>query len=130
VFHSDVTFGCAEAWKRTTKSLGRSLDDSRAGGMLSFVRGWHLADGTIVSLGGRVSGDSIVAEVLLGTMSDAMSGLVSSGYGAEPHIETLDVNVPHLLDHYLRGRFCVASGPDVEYPIEKPRPEPPEGAVY
>jgi hypothetical protein len=91
---------------------------------------WVLSDGTKVTLGGNVSGDSVVADVVRVTMQDAKTGELSSRYGATPHEAVLDVNVPHLLDFYLRDRFGVVSGPDVVYPKAEPRPAPPEGAVY
>jgi hypothetical protein len=91
---------------------------------------WTLSDGTIVSLGGRVRGDSSLAEFLRGVMGDARKGRISSGYGVCPHYETLDVGVPHLLDFWLRENANVTSGPDVEYPKHDPRPEPTPGSVY
>lgn len=91
---------------------------------------WVLSDGTEISLGGNVSGDSLVAEFARRDMRDAKDGNVCSNYGAQPHVADLDIDVPHLMDHYIRNRYDVASGPDVEYPTEEPRPDPPEGAVY
>jgi hypothetical protein len=95
-----------------------------------MVDTWTLSDGTTVSLGGIVTGDSILAEVLRSEMQTAKGGEKSSGYGAVPHIERLDVNVPYLLDYYLRDQYEVTSGPNVVYPQRVPRPAPPKGAVY
>lgn len=91
---------------------------------------WILSDGTKVYLGGNVSGDSLLAECVRDKMAAAKAGEVSSGFGAQPHIDALDVTVPHLLDQYLRHRYDVTSGPDVEYQKEESRPAPPAGAVY
>lgn len=91
---------------------------------------WTLSDGTVVSLGGRVRGDSLLAESMRRLMADARKDLISSGYGACPHYEQLDVDVPYLLDFWLRENATVKSGPDVEYPKHEPRPEPPPGSVY
>jgi hypothetical protein len=94
------------------------------------VEPWKLRDGTTVSLGGDVAGSGILADLVTGIMADAKRGVVCSGYGLVPHFETLDVNVPHLLDFYLRKLFDVASGPTVNYPEPTVRPDPPEAAVY
>lgn len=91
---------------------------------------WTLRDGTTVNLGGDVVGSGVLAELVKAEMADARRGLLSSGYGLEPHLEVLDVDVPHLLDFYLRRRFDIASGPVVRYPDHTVREDPPEGAIF
>lgn len=84
---------------------------------------WVFEDGTRVWLGGKVAGGSDVAAELRERIALARSsGLVSSGYGLIPSCEPLDVNVPHLMDHWLRSfrRLSVVSGPAVEYPPTEP----------
>ena len=91
---------------------------------------WNLSDGTKVYLGGKVEGDSGVAEWVRKELGRAITEPVCSWYGAAPHYKRLDVGVPHLLDAFLRFTWEVSSAPDFDRPIEEPRLAPPEGAVY
>jgi len=85
---------------------------------------WVFESGEKVWLGGRVDGDSILAACLRDEIRISREGnFVDSGYGAQPDSRRLDVDVPYLLDHWLR--HCVMSqivtGPVVEYPPERRR---------
>jgi hypothetical protein len=94
------------------------------------MENWILNDGTEVALGGSVVGDSEFSKLVRDIIANAKSGNVSSRYGASPDFEALDVNVPHLLDCFLRFEFEVVSGPSVNYPNSEPRPVLAPGSVY
>lgn len=83
---------------------------------------WVCGDGSRIWLGGRVDGDGPVAVVARQVFVLVRSGdLIGSGYGAEPETEPLDLDVPHLLDAWVRMQADeVVSAPVVEYPTLDP----------
>jgi hypothetical protein len=81
---------------------------------------WELADGTVVSLGGEVDGDSALAARLRLDAADAKHGapdLIS--VGAQPGSwERLDVNNAQLVNIWVRtaadkARIAIISAPEV-----------------
>ncbi len=94
---------------------------------------WILSDGTEISIGGEVAGETLNAMRLRLTFAALRTkGQYSSGFGAVPHEQPLDINVPYLLDFYLRRTLGaeVVSGPEVVYPVVESRPAPPDGCSY
>jgi len=85
---------------------------------------WCFKDGTRVWLGGEVEGDSELAEFFRAQFERVRGGEeLCSGFGASPEEERLQLEVPHLLDAWLRlhmGDWLVAA-PEVEYPCVVPR---------
>lgn len=93
---------------------------------------WRLRDGTLIHLGGDVAGDSVVADTARAIIRRSKSGeWVATGFGAVPEDPGLDIDVPHLLDSWIRIEFgAPVSAPKFDIPENQPRPEPPEGGVY
>jgi hypothetical protein len=84
---------------------------------------WHLADGTVVELGGRVFGASDLARELYSdaVVSAGTNPRVHSHYGFDPGSERLDLDVPYLIDAWVRyyaDKYGVAiiDAPTVAYP--------------
>lgn len=97
---------------------------------------WVFSDGTKVYLGGKVSGESFFSSSLRTAFSFHRSGrdrLVTS-FGTPPDCEVLDLDVPHLLDSWLRGTYPspieLVSSPKFETPSIDPGPEPSEQRIY
>lgn len=99
---------------------------------------WEFADGTSVELGGKVTGTSLLAELLRQDVEDARNGgprwvsVRPEPGGSEP----LDVDDAQLVDAWCRWAaqwldIPLTASPEVE-PIEddrEPNDDLPEGAV-
>lgn len=86
---------------------------------------WVLKDGTKLWLGGKVEGEGDYAYELRERIDLARTRGITSGW-LPGYEEMLDVNVPHLVDYWLREclNFPVVSGPAVEYPREESPGDP------
>jgi hypothetical protein len=83
---------------------------------------WVFSDGTKVWLGGKVEGDSDLAEeVRIVVKLTRTRGRVNSGYGPPCGEELLDPDVDYLMDFWLRSLSAiVVSAPHVVYPEQVP----------
>lgn len=83
---------------------------------------WILQGGEKVWLGGRVEGESPLATSLRDDIAFSKEEELSSGFGAFPTTIPLDVNVPCLLDTWLRTTVgvVIVESPEVEYPVDDP----------
>jgi hypothetical protein len=91
---------------------------------------WVLSDGTTVHQDGAITGRSNCAKALRGDIHSLNVGeYVSSGYGPMPSVAQLDLNVPHLVDSWVRKTadtysLRVVSAPEVTYPVVEAELEP------
>jgi hypothetical protein len=83
---------------------------------------WVFSDGTKVWLGGKVEGDSDLAEEIRIGVALVRSGRrVNSGYGPDCGEALLDLGVDYIMDHWLRGLSgSIESAPKVVYPVQEP----------
>jgi hypothetical protein len=93
-------------------------------------------DGTKVYLGGRVTGDSKLADDLRLEIAESKKpgGRISSGYGPANSRESLDLEVPYLLDSWLRRgapfHVEVSDAPEFAVPDIDPGLEPKVRTIY
>jgi hypothetical protein len=97
---------------------------------------WVFSDGTKVSLGGEVSGDSTFAVMLKVDISEIRTGKrrQSSFFGPTNDCVTLDLDVPYLLDSWLAGvrpgYVKLVSYPEFETPLLEPGEVTPGQTIY